>query len=134
MTKDTVKTTRVTRKPLFQRGPQSIGGEKDPNYHYRFVNDTGSRIDLFKQAGYEFVDDAELTVGDSRVSDPSALGSGKRVISKDGTTSYLMKIKKEYFEEDQAAKAANIDEQEEAMTADASQGMYGKLDLNSRRK
>lgn len=134
MTKDTVKTTRVTRKPLFQRGPQAIGGEKDPNYHYRFVNDTGSRIDLFKQAGYEFVDDTELTVGDSRVSDPSALGSGKRVISNDGTVSYLMKIKKEYFDEDQAAKAAHLDEQEEAMKADASQGMYGKLDLNSRRK
>lgn len=134
MTKDTVKSTRVTRKPLFQRGPQSISGDKDPNYHYRFVNDTGSRLTNFQQAGYEFVSDTELTVGDSRVSDPSAIDSRKSVISNDGTTSYLMKIKKEFYEEDQAAKADHIAEQESAMTADASQGMYGKVDLNSRRK
>ena len=43
---------RVTRKSLFQRGPQAISGEKDPNYVYRFVNDTGSRIHNFQAAGY----------------------------------------------------------------------------------
>lgn len=133
MSKEPVKSTRVSRKPLFARGPQSIGGEKDPNYHYRFVNDTGSRIDLFKQAGYEFVNDTELTIGDSRVSDPSDLGYAKRVISNDGTTSFLMKIPKEFYDEDQAAKAQQLEEQEAAMTKDASQGMYGKLELKSRK-
>ena len=134
MTKETVKSTRVTRKPLFQRGPQSISGEKDPAFHYRFVNDTGSRISNFKAAGYEFVDDTELSVGDSRVSDSGELGSGKRVISNDGTVSYLMRIKKEFYDEDQAAKASQVDEQESAMTADASKGMYGKVDLNEGRR
>ena len=42
---------RVIRKSLFQRGPQSIAGEKDPNYVYRFVNDTGSCIVTGKQIG-----------------------------------------------------------------------------------
>ena len=118
---------RVTRKSLFQRGPQSILGEKDPNYVYRFVNDTGSRVANFQSAGYEFVEDKDLVVGDSRVFDPSDVGSAKRVTSNDGTTSYLMRIKKEYYEEDQAAKAALVNETEQAMKRDASQGMYGSI-------
>jgi hypothetical protein len=122
-----VSEKRVARKSLFQRGPQAILGEKDPNYVYRFVNDTGSRVANFQSAGYEFVEDKDLVVGDSRVFDPSDLGSAKRVTSNDGTTSYLMRIKKEYYEEDQAAKAALINETEQAMKRDASQGMYGSI-------
>lgn len=121
---------RVVRKPLFQRGPQSISGEKDPNYVYRFVNDTGSRIDQMKQAGYEIVEDEGLIVGDSRVSDPSSQGSAKRVISKDGTVSYLMRQKKEYYEEDQATKQAHNDEIEAAMKKQASEGMYGSIKMS----
>lgn len=117
---------RVVRKSLFQRGPQSIAGEKDPNYVYRFVNDTGSRIANFQSAGYEIVKDDELTVGDSRVFDPSDLGSGKKVTSNDGTVSYLMRIKKEYYEEDQAAKQNFINETERAMKQQATQSAdYG---------
>ena len=122
-----VTKERVARKSLNQRGPQSIAGDKDPNYVYRFVNDTGSRIANFQAAGYEFVQDTDLVVGDSRVFDPSDVGSAKRVTSNDGTTSYLMRIKKEYYEEDQAAKAALINETEQAMKRDASQGMYGSI-------
>ena len=121
---------RTARKPLHQRGPQTINGDKDPNYVYRFVNDTGSRIANFQSAGYEFVEDKELVVGDSRVFDPSDIGSGKRVTSNDGTVSYLMRTKKEYYNEDQAAKAALIDETEQAMKQEATKGMYGKLNIS----
>lgn len=120
---------RTARKSLFQRGPQSVAGEKDPNYVYRFVNDTGSRIANFQSAGYEFVEDSSLVVGDSRVFDPSDLGSSKRVTSNDGTVSYLMRIKKEFYEEDQAAKAAMISETEAAMKREATQGTYGSLKI-----
>jgi hypothetical protein len=122
-----VQEKRVARKSLVQRGPQSILGDKDPNYVYRFVNDTGSRVANFQAAGYEFVEDSSLVVGDSRVFDPSDIGSAKRVTSNDGTVSYLMRTKKEYYEEDQAAKAALINETEQAMKRDASQGMYGSI-------
>lgn len=121
------KEKRVTRKPLFQRGPQAISGEKDPNYVYRFVNDTGSRIDQLKQAGYEIVEDDNLIVGDARVTDATQPGSAKKVISKDGTVSYLMRQKKEWYDEDQAAKQRHNDEIEEAMKKSASEGMYGSI-------
>ena len=76
--------------------------------------------------------DDELVVGDARVSDASDLGSTKRVVSNDGTTSYLMKIKKEWYNEDQKAKAAQIDEVEKSMRSDAEQaGFYGKLKISN---
>lgn len=121
-----VSSKRPERKSLFQRGPQAISGDKDPNFVYRFVNDTGSRVSNFQQAGYEMVQD-ELIVGDSRVIDPSDLGSGKKVTSNDGTISYLMRIKKEWFDEDQAKKDAYTKETEATMKKEASQGMYGSI-------
>lgn len=130
MSRESVKSARVARKPLTQRGPQAIAGDKDANFVYRFVNDTGSRIANFQAAGYELVTSDDLTVGDNRVSDASDLGSAKRVISNDGTTSYLMKIKKEWYDEDQATKSAALAEQEAAMKQDAVNGMYGKLNIS----
>lgn len=122
---------RVARKPMFQRGPQSIAGEKDPNFEYRFVNDTGSRVANFQAAGYELVQDADIVVGDSRVFDPSDLGSAKCVTSNDGTKSFLMRIKKEWHQEDQTAKLQQVNETEKAMKSDASRGSdYGSLKLS----
>ena len=128
------KTTekRVTRKPLHQRGPHTISGEKDPNFQYRFVNDIGSRIHQMQEAGYEIVTDDDMVVGEARVTDPTAQGSGKRVISKDGTVAYLMKQKKEWYEEDQKAKQAHVDELEQTMKNEASQGMYGSIKVDRR--
>lgn len=120
-------TKRTERKSLFQRGPQAINGEKDPKFHYRYVNDTGARVQNFKEAGYEMVSDTELTVGDSRVLDTSDLGSNKRVVSNDGTVSYLMRIKKEWHAEDQAAKQNHVNETEKAMKQEASSGMFGSI-------
>ena len=126
MSKTTEK--RVTRKPLHQRGPHTISGEKDPDFQYRFVNDVGSRIHQMKEAGYELVTDDDMVVGESRVSDPTSQGSAKRVISKDGTVGYLMRQKKEWYEEDQAAKQAKNDELEQSMKNEATQqGYYGSI-------
>lgn len=129
MSRESVKSARVARKPLTQRGPQAIAGDKDKDFVYRFVNDTGSRVANFQAAGYELVTSDDLTVGDNRVLDASDLGSAKRVVSNDGTTSYLMKIKKEWYDEDQATKAAQLAEQEAAMKQEAVAGMYGKLNI-----
>lgn len=126
-----VQEKRVARKSLFQRGPQSISGEKDPNYVYRFVNDTGSRVANFQSAGYELVQDDSIVVGDSRVFDPSDIGSAKKVTSNDGTTSYLMRIKKEWHEEDQKVKHDHINETERAMKLQATQGSdYGEFKVS----
>jgi len=126
MTKDTTK--RTTRKPLFNRGPQSVCGDKDPDYQYRFVNDVGSRIHNFKEAGYELVTDTDVVVGDTNALSIGEFGSARRVISNDGTTSYLMRTKKEFFEEDQKAKSKLTNELE--ATTQETRGMYGSVKLS----
>lgn len=80
-----------------------------------------------KEAGYEVVVDDDMVVGEARVSDPTSQGSGKRVVSKDGTVSYLMRQKKEWYEEDQKAKQQHVDELEQTMKKQASEGMYGSI-------
>jgi hypothetical protein len=126
----TTRPQRATRKPLHQRGPLSINGDTDPNFHYRFVNDRGSRISNHTEAGWEMVTDEALLVGDSRAKDASDLGTAKSVTSDDGTVSYLMRIKNEYYEEDRAAKQALVDDQERALKPDASQGTYGTIKVS----
>ena len=69
-----------------------------------------------KAAGAQLAADEDLVVGDSRVSDPNQLGSSKRVVSKDGTISYLMRQKKEWYEEDQQTKQDRVDELEKSMS------------------
>ena len=124
-------TKRAERKPLFKRGPQSVNGDKDPNFEYRFVNDKGSRLSNMLEGGYELVQDEALIVGDSRVNGPSDLGSAKRVISDDGTVSYLMRIKKEWYNEDQAHKEAQNAELEKAMQTEATSAAdYGKFNIS----
>jgi len=125
--KQSVVEKRVHRKPLHQQGPQNILGEKDPNFHYRIVNDTGNRIEAFQQAGYELVTDDDIIVGDSRVSSAGDLGSSKRIISGDGNTAYLMRIPLEYYQEDQKAKEEKIKDQERSMKDESSQGLYGNI-------
>jgi hypothetical protein len=122
-------TLRVVRKPLQARGPLSVSGDRDPEYKYRFVNDKGSRIRQLTQLGYEFVTDEDLSIGDQRVVDASELGSSKSVISNDGTQSFLMRIKKEYYDEDQKVKMDDIAAQEEAMKP-APSDMYGGISIS----
>ena len=121
---------RAIRKPLHQRGPLSIMGDKDPNFAYRFVNDTGARLANYQAAGWEIVTNEGLEVGDSRAKDASDLDSAKRVTGDNGTVSFLMKIKKEYYEEDRAAKQAQAEQQEKALKTETSQKAdYGKLQI-----
>ena len=41
-----------------------------------------------------------------------------------------MKQKKEWYDEDQAAKQAHVDELEQSMKNEASQGMYGSIKMD----
>lgn len=103
----------------------------DPNYEYRWVNDEPGRIDRFKLAGYETVEH-DVTVGDATADTSSQVG---KVVTRpvgSGFTGYLMRIPKEYYEEDKAAFHRDIDEQEAAILADinsGTDGKYGKLEI-----
>lgn len=104
---------RPQRTPVAGRSVLTVKG-KDPNYEYRFVNDTGDRVASFQEGGWEPVPAAEVRVGDARVEQVSSEGSIAQasVSRQTREKAILMKIPKDWYEEDQKAKQARIDELE----------------------
>lgn len=119
---------RVQRTPVGTRNILTIKG-KDPNYTYRIVNDVDDRIAQFKEAGYEIVPDESVSVGDKRVNSSSSLGSGKQLAVGQGTKAFVMRQRKEWYEEDQARKLAHNAEIERATREKALNGTYGDIKL-----
>ena len=120
---------RVSRTPVGTRNILTVKG-KDPNYVYRHVNDIDDRISMFQEAGYELVQDEAVVVGDKRVNAASSLGSAKAVSVGQGTKAYLMRIKRDWYEEDQARKLSNVADIERATKEKALDGTYGDLKLS----
>lgn len=140
----TAKKERVERTPVFeQRGTLNVTGE-DPNFVYRWVNDlneNGSRVLVFINAGYTFVQKGEIdSIGDSYAFDSEfAGGSLIRKPCGKGTEGYLyyMKVKREWYDEDQALKGREITERESQIQRTGSsdgENIEGGYDTNSRGK
>lgn len=119
---------RVSRTPVGQRNILNVKN-KDPNFVYRIVNDVDDRVAQFVEAGYELIDDDKVTVGDKRVNQASSLGSKKRVSVGGGTQAVVMRIRREWYDEDQASKLAQVKEIERATKETALNGTYGELKL-----
>jgi len=119
---------RVTRTPVSQRNILTVKG-KDPNYEYRVVNDVDDRIAQFIEGGYELVEDNSHDVGDKRVSQGTSVGSKKVFSVGGGTKGYLMRIKKEWYQEDQDRKQRFVNQQEASIKEKALDGNYGSLEI-----
>ena len=86
---------------------------KRQGYVRRWINDTEGRLQMAEQGGYEFAIDESIQIGDADIDNVNRdLGARvSRVVDKTtGQKAYLMEIKEEFYKEDQAAKAAKLDE------------------------
>lgn len=119
---------RVRRTPVGRRNVLTLTG-KEPGYEYRFVNDTGDRVQQFLDAGYEFVEAKSVQVGDARIGRPSAEGTNAQASVGQGVRAYAMRIREDWYDEDQAAKQAHVKAIEEATKEKALDGTYGKLEI-----
>lgn len=121
---------RPQRTKIEGRGVLTVKG-KDPNYHYRVVNDIHDRVQDFIDNGWELCQANEVRVGDKRVETTSAIGAnaeitvGRTVSQK----AFVMRIPKEWWEEDQRYKEQEADAQEETMKRDPA-GDYGNIKLS----
>jgi len=100
---------------------------KEAEFHYRWTNDTNDRIARMEKAGYEVVTNGDLTIGDASVN--SLKGDRNSPVTRPvgrGITGVLMRIKQEWYDEDQAKKHEEIDENELQMVAEHKQDRYGK--------
>jgi len=110
---------RVRRTPLNMRNKLTVK-DRDPNYHYRIVNVKEDRVEQFQEQGYEVV--LTTPVGDKLIDAPSSLGSASEISVGGGLKAVVMRIPKEFYEEDQAMKQAQIDELEATMGSNAKKG------------
>jgi hypothetical protein len=111
--------TRVKRTPIGQRNKLSVA-DKDPNYHYRIVNKNVGRVEQFLEQGYEIVPNTKI--GDKRIDTPSTLGSASEIAVGGGQTAVLLRQRKDWYDEDQAAKQKAINDLEATMNEAAKKG------------
>lgn len=123
------RAQRVRRSDINGRRNVLTASNKEPGFVYRFVNDTGDRVSQFQEMGYEVVTDKTIRIGDRRVAVASAEGSPRTAKVGGGVSAVLMKIKDEWYNEDQAAKQAEVDEMEKSIKQTPGEGSYGKVEI-----
>lgn len=118
-------STRTKRTPVNGRNVLTVTG-KEPGFVYRVVNMTGDRVNQFLDAGYEVVDAKDVRVGDRRVDAATPEGSQAQVVvnKADGQKAVVMRIKQEWYDEDQKLKADEVKKLEQSIT----QNLTGKAD------
>lgn len=90
-------------------------------YHLHIFNDSPGRIEQALDVGYEFVSPDEVGgVGVGTVSRNTDIGDKVRFLvgtddKQNAQYAYLMKIRNEFFEEDQAALQARVDKTDAAI-------------------
>lgn len=125
---------RPSRQPVGFRNRLSVQG-KDPDYEYRWVVDydgTGDRISHFEQAGYEKVPAGTHRVGNARVDVGQAIGSIESMKVGNNQTAYLMRQKREWYDEDQKAKRQALDASEQALKNPTLDGAYGEIKITQK--
>ncbi len=119
---------RVKRTPISGRNILTVTG-KEPGYSYRIVNDAGDRIQQFLDAGYELVDATAVQVGDRRVNAATPEGSKAQVSVGKGDKAFVMRIKEEYYKEDQLAKQEHVNQLEQAIKSKTPGADYGTVSI-----
>lgn len=112
-----------------RRNKLTITG-KEPGFEYRIVNDDDDRVMELQERGYEIVTH-DAKVGDKRVGIPKKEGTPIQISVGGGKKAYLMRQKKEWYDEDQAAKQLEVDAQEASLKG-GSNSDYGKLEINQK--
>jgi len=118
--------------------------DKDPNFEYRWINDDPGRIEAAKKGGWETVSKGDTTVGDPDVTTGNTdLGSATSLVvgkheSGAGKRAVLMRIPREWYDEDQAAKEEVNRATDEAITrgqagGQAVENAYGEVSLKRNR-
>lgn len=128
----TLNTKRTKRRTPIVGGRNVLTVQgKEPGFQYRIVNDDGDRVSQFESQGYEIVKDSNIKVGDRRVANPSQSGAPIEVSVGGGKKAFVMRIPNEFYEEDQAAKQAYVDETEKGMKDDMKKvSDYGKVTIS----
>ena len=127
-------TNRPTRRHSDEPRNTLTFDNRDPNYVYRVFNDTDGRIQHYEEVGYEVVQEA-AQLGDPTADSAAAVGSAVSKPVGGGVTGVLMRIKKEWYDEDQARKQKRVDASEETLRqAPKADGRYGSVKITHEKR
>ena len=129
--KTKVPEGRPARQPMTRRNRLNVKN-RDPNYHYRIFTDVDDRIEAAKQAGYE-VDTDNSSLTDMRVDVPGGIGSAVVPLGA-GRKGVVMRIRKDWYKEDQAVKQNEITAVEATIKRTAERYERGSLSVESDNK
>jgi hypothetical protein len=124
-----VRTERPTRIPMSgSRKRMHIEDEdKDPNFHYAWINDQKDLIPRAKRAGYEHVMLSEIpSWGSPGVDSADSTSSMISMKVSADITAYMMKQPMEFYDEDQKSKNDVVDARESGMKQELNSGTDGK--------
>lgn len=133
MTQDNLQTKKRRPRRTSINGTRNVltVQGKEPGFVYRIVNDDGDRVGQMEDIGYEVVCDSSVKVGDRRVANATQQGSPVRVSVGRGVQGVLMRIPKEFYDEDQAAKQNNLNELDAQMKREIKTSAdYGKVSIS----
>lgn len=111
--KDEVRPVRVPVSS--NRAPLAVKGFDHEKFQGRWVNDVDDRIATFLEGGYEFVTKDGGTVAEPTIDATTKLDSRVKKPVGNGVVAYLMRIPKELWLQDQAAKEAELKALDRAM-------------------
>ena len=112
-------SARPRRTPLSRRNRLSVQN-KEPGFVYRIVNDTDDRVSQMQEQGYELCEKAQVgAIGDKRVDNTASIGSIAHFSVGQGTKAVVMRIRDEWYKEDQTVKQQEVDAIEAAMKQEA---------------
>ena len=126
---------RPKRVPVYEanRNKITVTNLDHENFMYRWVNDIESRIQMFKDGGWEFVDKNGKEVGNGGAESSNVVGSALSRGMGGGITAFLMRIPKNLWKQDQERKEKeDIASLEAEMRRNAKNAAdYGKLSINT---
>jgi len=133
--KETIKS--MTGEQLRKRVPLGtrniLTAPKKAGFVRRFVNDKGDRVQSFKDAGWNTVDE-QVQVGDAKIGRAGSIGSLANPHVGGGQRAVLMEIPEEIYNEDRAASQAAITRVENEIKRnskpDASAESYGTVSIS----
>ena len=109
-----------------------LSAPKKAGFVRRFVNDTGDRIQMFKDAGWNVVDDVNQ-VGDPKLGKSTSIGSSANPHVGGGQRAVLMELPEEIYSEDRAEAQAEITKVENEMKRTSKtagkDGLSGKVEI-----
>lgn len=119
------------RVPLGTRN--ILTAPKKSGFVRRFVNDKGDRVESFKAAGWNAVDE-DVQVGDQKIGKASNMGSLVNPHVGGGQRAVLMEIPEDVYNEDRAASQASITKVENEIKRNSKtpgkDGLDGKVSIS----